>query len=132
MASKILLVEDDSDFRAVLALALELQGYLVCQVPGGYQAINFLTNEQPDLIISDLEMSGIDGRALCKYIRQISALSDIPFIILSAYVDPEGPGSLDDLPADRVLSKQIPISELVRLVGELLISTDGKPRSKLS
>jgi CheY-like chemotaxis protein len=75
-------------------------------------------------------MSGIDGRALCKHIRGISAFSDIPFVILSAYVDPEGSGSLNDLPADRFLSKQVPISELVRLVGELLSRSDGEPRLK--
>ncbi len=129
MPGTVLLVEDDPDFRAVLALALELEGYVVRQVAGGYQAIEFLSREQPDIIISDLEMSGIDGRALCKHARRISTLSDIPFVILSAYVDPDASGHLDDLPADRCLSKQVPISELVRLVRELLDSSNGKPRS---
>jgi CheY-like chemotaxis protein len=125
MASKVLLVEDDPNFRAVLALALELQGYLVRQVAGGNQAIEFLSHEQPDIIISDLEMNGIDGRTLCKHARHISALSGIPFVILSAFVDPKESGNLDDLPADRCLSKQVPVSELVRLVRELLNSSNG-------
>jgi CheY-like chemotaxis protein len=128
MSTTVLLVEDDPDFRAVLALALELQGFLVRQVAGGSQAIDFLSREHPDIIISDLEMSGIDGRELCKYTRRIFALSDIPFLILSAYVDPDGSGNLDDLPADRCLSKQVPISELVRLIRELLDSSNGEPR----
>ena len=130
MATKVLLVEDDPNFRAVLALALELQGYLVRQVAGGDQAIEFLSREQPDIIISDLEMIGIDGRALCKHARRISALSDIPFVILSAFVDPRGSDILDDLPADRCLSKQVPVSELVRLVRELLNSSNGDLQSK--
>ena len=130
MARKVLLVEDDPYFRAVLALALELQGYLVCQVAGGSLAIEFLSREQPDIIVSDLEMNGIDGRALCKHTRRISALSGIPFVILSAFIDPKGSGDLDDLPADRCLSKQVPVSELVRLISELLNSSNGEPRSK--
>lgn len=120
MAGKILLVEDDPNFRAVLALALELQGYLVRQVDGGHQAIEFLRNEQPDIIISDLEMNGVDGRALCKYARRVSALSDIPFVILSAFIDPKRSVDLTDLPADRCVSKQISVADLIRLIRELL------------
>src|SRR3974377_472355 len=119
MANKVLLVEDDPDFRAVLALALELQGNHVRQVVGGGHALEFLSSEQPDIIISDLEMSVMDGRALCKHARRESALSDIPFVILSAFVDPEGSGNLADLPADGCLSKQIPVSDLVQLIREL-------------
>jgi CheY-like chemotaxis protein len=130
MASKVLLVEDDPNFRAVLALALELQGYHVRQAAGGNQAIEFLRTEQPDIIISDLEMGGVDGRALCKHARRVSALSDIPFVILSAFVDPNGSGNLVDLPADRCLSKQAPVSEMLRLIRELLNGSHGGLRSK--
>ncbi len=120
MASKILLVEDDPDFRAVLALALELEGYLVRQVTEGCEALKSLSHERPDIIISDLEMSGMDGRTLCKYTRHESAFSNIPFVILSAFIDPNESGILTDLPADRCFSKQVPISALVQLIGELL------------
>jgi CheY-like chemotaxis protein len=129
MVSKVLLVEDDPDFRSVLALALELQGYLVRQAAGGNQAIEFLRNEQPDIIVSDLEMSGGDGRALCKHTRRVSALSRIPFVILSAFVDPKSSGNLADLPADRCLSKQVPVAELLQLIKELLNGSHRGPRS---
>ena len=129
MPSKVLLVEDDPDYRAVLALALELQGFLVRQAAGGRQALEFLSRERPDIIISDLEMSGVDGRALCKQARRDAALSNIPFVILSAFVDPDESGQLDDLPADFCLSKQTPVSQLVRLVDELLKRSGMESRS---
>ena len=129
MASRVLLVEDDPDFRAVLALALELQGYLVRQAASGHQALEFLSKERPDIIISDLKMGRMDGRALCEHARRESALSNIPFVILSAFVDPDKPCTLADLPADRCLSKQVPISELVQLIRELLNGSRDKPRS---
>ncbi len=130
MPSTVLLVEDDPDFRAVLALALELHGFLVRQVTDGYQAIESLRRQRPDIIVSDLEMSGIDGRTLCKRVRCDSALSYIPFIILSAFVDPDGSDSLADLPADRCLSKQTPVLELVQLIRELLDGSPKLPRSE--
>jgi CheY-like chemotaxis protein len=120
MASIILLVEDDPNYRAVLALALELQGYSVRQAPGGQKALEALSREQPDLIISDLEMSGMDGRALCKHARSSSGLRNIPFIILSAFVDSDGSGILPDLPADRCVSKQVSHPQLLQLIRELL------------
>jgi CheY-like chemotaxis protein len=129
MASKVLLVEDDSSFREVLALALELEGYFVCQVGGGREALEFLSGEQPDIIISDLEMNDMDGRALCERARRVSALSHIPFVILSAFVDPNIPGNLADLPADRCVSKQAPVANLVQLIRELLNDSHNKPQS---
>ncbi len=128
MTGRVLLVEDDPDFRAVLATALELQGYLVCQAAGGYQALEFLSSQRPDIIISDLEMSGIDGRALCKRARSDTALSNIPFVILSAFVGLDGSDNLADLPADRCLSKQVPVTELVQLIRELLDSSHRLPQ----
>ncbi len=128
MGNKILLVEDDANYRSVLALALELQGYLVHQVAGGQKALELMSSEPPDIIISDLEMNGMDGRALCKHTRGKPELSSIPFVILSAFVDPDGPGNLADLPADCCLSKQVSISQLVQLINDLLHRSRGAHR----
>lgn len=129
MPGKVLLVEDDPDFRAVLTLALELQGYQVHTATGGYQALEFLRRERPDIIISDLEMIGIDGRDLCKRARSDSSLSAIPFVILSAFIDQDGAASLTDLPADRCLGKRLPVAELVLLISEILDGSPGRRRS---
>lgn len=117
---KILLVDNDNDYRVVLALALELEGFTVLQAAGGDKALEILSGECPDLIISDLEMRGIDGRALCGYVRGNGDLSDIPFVILSAFVDPNEPGNLGDLPADCFVSKQVPVAHLVEIIRDLL------------
>jgi CheY-like chemotaxis protein len=117
---KILLVEDDPNFRTVLALALELEGFTVRQAGCGQSALDLMDREVPDIIVSDLEMGGIDGRALCKRTRAESKYKSIPFVILSAFVGRTEGGLLDDLPADRFLSKQIPVSELTRSILDLL------------
>ncbi len=123
---KIMLVEDDVNFRTVLAMTLELQGYAICQVDCVQSALELLSSERPDMIISDLQMRGIDGRALCKRIRGDASLPRIPFIILSAFVDPDVPKTLADLPADRCLSKQIPIKQLIQIIAQLLDSSTAK------
>jgi CheY-like chemotaxis protein len=120
MGIKILLVEDDANFRAVFATALELQGYSVRQAASGQRALEMMRSERPDIIISDLEMSGLDGRSLCHRVRGDSELATIPFVILSAFVESDGRNSPADLPADRCLSKQIPISQVIQFIKELL------------
>jgi CheY-like chemotaxis protein len=65
-------------------------------------------------------MGGMDGRALCKYTRATAGLAGIPFVILSAFVEPGRPGTMADLPADSCLSKQVSISELCQLINDLL------------
>ncbi len=125
MASKILLVEDDVNFRAVFAVALELHGFVVHQAGSGRVALELLGSEEPDIIISDLDMSGIDGRMLCKLARSDARFSTIPFAILSAFVDPDQDGPMEDLPADCWLSKQDPMAKLVRAIKDLL----ARPRS---
>ena len=82
MASKVLLVEDDPNYRTVLALALELQGYLVRQVAGGMQAIEFLKCEQPDIIISDVIMPELSGLDLLRALK--SDGMDCPVVLVTA------------------------------------------------
>jgi CheY-like chemotaxis protein len=128
MQSKILLVDDDDGFRAVAALALEHAGYAVVQVADGFAALEWLERERPDAIICDLNMPLMDGRALLKRVRAEAGLAEIPFVILSAFVESEesgGPGVLSDLPADYCFSKQDPFSSLIPQL-EVLIARKGE------
>ena len=129
MARKILLVEDDADFSAVLGVALEIEGFTVHRAPGGEKALEVLACERPDLIITDLEMGGTDGRALCRLARADHRLSDVPIVILSAFIDPDDSGSLFDVPADCFVSKQVPITQLIDLIKDLLSGTSQRTQS---
>jgi len=127
MQDRILIVEDDPNFRNVLALALELQGFQVRQATGVQAALDILAHERPDLIISDLELGATDGRALCRQVRATPQLRDIPYVVLSAFIDPDETGSLPDLPADRFLSKQISMTVLTAHVTGLLVGREHDP-----
>jgi CheY-like chemotaxis protein len=85
---RILLVEDDTDTRECLALALEEQGAVVRAASCVADALERIAEELPDALISDLGMPGEDGYSL---IRQVRAKGDskLPALALSAYVRPE-------------------------------------------
>ena len=100
MAHRVLLVDDDNEFRSVMALALESYGFEVIQTADARSALDLLRWERPDLILSDLHMPLMDGGAFCRQVRSEAELAGIPFVILSAYIESDGSNKLPDAPAD--------------------------------
>lgn len=83
MEQKLLIIDDDRDIVQMLRDNFELQGYLVFSAENAEQAFKELS-KQPDLILLDIAMPGIDGITFCKQIRQ---LLSIPIIFLSAKIE---------------------------------------------
>jgi DNA-binding response OmpR family regulator len=80
---RLLLVDDEEDFRVAASRALERQGFKVIQAPGGEQALREVRAEAPDVVILDLRMEGIDGIGTLQEIRKIEM--DLPVIILTGH-----------------------------------------------
>ncbi|HEX4947253.1 MAG TPA: response regulator [Blastocatellia bacterium] len=116
MPIKILLVDDDDQFRAVTAIALESEGCVVQEVADGYAALAALQVDLPDVIVSDLEMPGLDGVMLCRQIRANPAFDQIPFVIISAFFEADGAELPLQHQADSCLSKQLHFRELYRQI----------------
>lgn len=119
MPIKILLVDDDEAFRSVTAIALESEGCIVREACDGYAALEALNCEKPDVIISDLDMPGLNGLELSSYVRSNPALSQVHFILLSGLVDPDGSGIPSEHQADLCFSKQIHIHHLYQKIASL-------------
>lgn len=77
---KVLLADDDTTLAEVTAFALRRAGFLVITVPDGEQALQVWAAEQPDLVILDIQLPGLDGLEIC---RQIRAESTVPIIMLT-------------------------------------------------
>ncbi|OGW75501.1 MAG: hypothetical protein A2Z72_02795 [Omnitrophica bacterium RBG_13_46_9] len=84
-AIKVLVVDDEADFRQVMTVWLKSKGYLVITAPDGEHAIEAVKKEKPDIVFMDLRMPVMDGSDTIKKIRQFD--KDTPIIIISAYLD---------------------------------------------
>lgn len=85
---KILLVEDDKDYRETLAEILRMNNYDVVEAENGEEGYGLAIIENPDIIISDLEMPKVSGIEFIVKLRQIEEKNKkTPVIILSAYLD---------------------------------------------
>ena len=118
---KILLVEDDEDISDAVSLYLPMKGYAVttCLKVESYGSyVNTINQVDPDIIVSDVFLPNIDGRELCRYIKNTEKLNKIPYLLMSA-----GNISKEEIAAsksDFFIAKPFDISELEKAVGSLL------------
>jgi CheY-like chemotaxis protein len=109
---RVLLIEDDAVLRRGLALFFYRNQAEVTQLADGRQAVNFINNQQHDLIICDLRVPGIDGLRILKHLRGIGQAT--PFILMSAYYSEELERSAVAFGATAVFEKPIVLQDLIR------------------
>lgn len=80
----ILLIEDNASLRRNLEQILDLEGFRVCCAANGLEGLAQLRVMQPDLILCDIMMPGLDGYQVLEQVRADSAMAAVPFIFLTA------------------------------------------------
>jgi two-component system, OmpR family, response regulator len=83
--SKILLVDDDENIRTIALLSLE-DDYAVEIATSGIAALEMAAINKPDLILLDVMMPGLDGKATFEKLQQKPELANIPVIFMTAKV----------------------------------------------
>ncbi|MDQ3099065.1 MAG: response regulator [bacterium] len=83
---KILIADDDPSIVDALQIMLEDAGYDVKTTVNG-ETVFQMMDEQPDLLLLDISMSGIDGRDVCRDLKKNERTRHIPIIIISANKD---------------------------------------------
>lgn len=112
----VLLVEDEPGLQEAIALALEIEGFDVVRASNGREALVHLTTSQPDLIVTDYMMPGMNGAEMINEIRSDGAFSRVPILLISAAL----PNHVDEKIADAFLPKPIGVTQLVDTIEELL------------
>jgi CheY-like chemotaxis protein len=84
---RVLVVEDDAVVRGLLVESLRFEGYEVRAAADGAAALAVLGRWVPDLILLDLMMPGMDGRAFRDGQRALAAAREVPLVVVSASRD---------------------------------------------
>ncbi|HBB34681.1 MAG TPA: response regulator [Cyanobacteria bacterium UBA8803] len=116
---KILFVEDDDLNREVIAEYLELNGYNVCALPNGFTFLQSLAEFQPNLILLDLKLPGIDGFTLMEQLRQ-SQWAQLPVVVLSGLSFSKDRQRALQLGVRRFLVKPTILPEIVNVIQQEL------------
>ncbi len=81
---RVLVVEDEAKIARLLLDYLENEGFDASTLGNGEQAVSLVRKDQPDLLILDLMLPGLDGISACRAIRQFSS---VPILMLTARID---------------------------------------------
>ncbi|WP_289141964.1 response regulator transcription factor [uncultured Brevibacillus sp.] len=122
MKRQVLLIEDESRIREIVADYFEREQWIVYEAENGRQAIEMLESLRVDLIILDILMPEMDGWAVCKYIR---ARSDVPIIMLTAKSEDDDKMLGFELGADDYVTKPFSPKVLVARANTLMKRVEG-------
>lgn len=113
----ILVVDDEETIREVVSRYLEREGFSVIEAADGFEALDAIRANPPDLIVLDLMLPGIDGLSLTQHIRQDR---HIPIIMLTAKGEPSDRIRGLDMGADDYMAKPFSPQEVVSRVRAVL------------
>jgi DNA-binding response OmpR family regulator len=117
MNSRVLVVDDDLTVRDVVRRYLELAGLEVALADNGEDALAWIAENDPDLVVLDLMLPGIDGLEVCRRLRQTSA---VPVVMLTALGEEENRIAGLQLGADDYVTKPFSPRELALRVSSVL------------
>ncbi|MBD3235425.1 MAG: response regulator [Candidatus Eisenbacteria bacterium] len=80
----ILIVEDEEDIQELVRYNLTREGYTTSVASTGEEGLKYGRSKQPDLIVLDLMLPGIDGLEVCRQLKKDSATESIPVVMLTA------------------------------------------------
>ena len=115
------LVVDDTRIAATtIAQALNLLGYQVQVAYSPRAAIESLFKRMPDVILLDINMPGIDGVEVCRYLRRDPPTEKVPIVAMSSEVEEETVDRVYEAGANAFLAKPIDIDILERALNRIL------------
>ena len=83
LEKKILIVDDQFGIRVLLQEVLQREGYAIFQAPNGPSALELVRTENPDLVLLDMKIPGMDGLEILRNIRKLEL--DTKVIMMTAY-----------------------------------------------
>ena len=118
-AATLLLVEDNEELLSLMMRLLQGR-YRILKAADGGKALELLTKEEVDLIVSDVMMPGMDGMELCRKVKTQFETCHIPFILLTAKTSDEDRVEGYESGADGYICKPLRLSVLLAKIDNLL------------
>lgn len=121
--AKILIVDDEPDLATTLAFNLKREGHSVAHVSRGDLAVDTTIREHPDVVLLDVMLPGLNGREVCRGLRERGV--SVPIIMLTARADEMDRVLGLELGADDYVTKPFSVRELIARINARLRRNAG-------
>jgi two-component system, OmpR family, alkaline phosphatase synthesis response regulator PhoP len=121
---KVLVADDERDIRRLVTFTLERAGFEIIEAADGQEALDLATQNHPDLILLDVMMPYINGYDVCRKLRDIPELKEVPVLFLSAKAQNYEIGEGLEAGATDYLVKPFIPRELAAKVKQLMAKAD--------
>ena len=125
LMKKILIVEDHADMRELLTWQIELMGFLPIPAKHGKEGVDKAVAEQPNLILLDIMMPGMDGWEAARTLRANPETKDIPILAATALFRDSDLKSCLDAGCNGYIVKPFTFQELQGKVREFIASDNS-------
>src|SRR5262249_24748874 len=115
---RVLVVDDNRDATDSLRLLLEVRGHEVAVAYSGRAAVETARGFQPELVLCDLALPGMDGYAVVRALKEAPALAGVRLIAVSGYGSPADQKRCLEAGFERHMSKPVEPEELLQLLQE--------------
>jgi two-component system cell cycle response regulator DivK len=122
---KVLIVEDHADMRELLTWQIELMGLLPIGAKHGREGVEKAISEQPDLILMDIMMPGMDGWAAARELKGNPETNKIPILAATALFRDSDLKSCLDAGCNAYIVKPFTFQELQGKVREFIVSDNS-------
>ena len=116
----ILVVDDDADNLESISTRLEELGFRTLVAASAKRGLESALHGQPDLILLDVVLPGMDGLQVCRRLKADEATRDIPVILMSARPRAVIEHARNEAGADGILEKETPVPQIIEVIGSFL------------
>ena len=116
----VLVAEDNPILADVLRFNLQREGFGVTVAKSGTMAIQQLSRQMPDVLITDFQMPGASGEEVCRHVREELKNLDLPIIVCSAKgIELNSSGFMERWNVAKIMYKPFSMREIVSIIAEL-------------
>ncbi|MCK5656951.1 MAG: response regulator [Deltaproteobacteria bacterium] len=115
---RVLVIDDEAHIRRVIELKFKNQGYQVITATNGEEGLDLIKSQQPDVVITDIMMPKLDGRALCEQANELK--EDRPFltIVMTCRISPTEQDWISQLQDTVFVEKPFSLQTILKCVDQ--------------
>ena len=115
---RVLVIDDEAHIRRVIELKFKNQGYRVTTATNGEEGLDIIESEQPDVVITDIMMPKMDGKALCERVNELKKKRPFLTIVMTCRISPTEQDWIDELQDTVFVEKPFSLSTILKCVDQ--------------